>query len=164
MTLQTSISLYSVPGQPGQIASISLYSIYQAVPGWTADGVIPFGRLVRIDSSDNKIKLPSATGQTIVGATVFNMIRNAAYLDSGAIDGIPDGGLADILTKGDIWASCESATAAPGDKVYVRHTADGAKTTLGGVANAAGTGLDLVDGALFLSSTSNGLAVIKLNK
>jgi hypothetical protein len=164
MTLQTSINLYSIPGQPGQIASLSLFSIYQAIPGWTAGGIIPFGRLVQIDTADNKIKLPSATGQTIIGATVFNMARNAAYLDSGDVDGIPNNGLADIMTKGDIWISCESTTVAPGDKVYVRHTADGTKTTLGGVANAAGTGLDLVEDALFLSTASNGLAVIKLNK
>ena len=164
MTLQTSIGLYSIPGQPGQLATTNKVTIYQAVPKWTASGIVPFGRLVALDKTDNTVKLPSATGQLIVGATIYNTAKNAAYLESGNTDGIPNGGFADILSQGDIWVSCESTGAKPGDNVYVRHTADGTKTTLGGVASAAGTGLDLVSGAMFISGTTNGLAIIKLNK
>lgn len=164
MTLQTSIPIYHQKGQPGQIASLSLFNIYQAIPGWTAGSVVPFGRLVALNKTNNTINLPSAAGQQIVGATVFNPTNNSAYLNSGNTDGIASGDYVDIFNRGDIWVSCESTNVKPGESVYVRHTADGLKTTLGGVANAAGTGLELVDGAMFISTASDGLVIIKLNK
>jgi hypothetical protein len=164
MSLQTSIPLYHQKGQAGQVASLNLFSIYQAIPGWVAGSAVPFGRLVSLDTTDNTIDLPSAAGQIIAGVTVFNPTNNAAYLDSSDTDGIASGKFVDILTQGDIWVSCESATAKPGESVYVRHTADGSKTTLGGVANATGTGLELVPGAMFISTASDGLAIIKVNK
>lgn len=164
MSLQTSIPLYSDKAQPGQIATLNHFTIYQAVPGWKAGATVPFGRLVALNQTDNTINLPSGSGSLIVGATVTNVTKNAAYLDSGNTDGAPSGGFVDVMTEGDIWISCESTTVKPGDSVYVRHTADAGKTTLGGVANATGTGLALVSGAMFMSTASNGLAIVKLNK
>lgn len=164
MTLQTSIPLYSQKGQPGQIASLNHFKIFQAIPGWTAAANVPFGRLVALNQTDNTINLPSGSGSLIVGATVTNIAKNSAYLDTTDVDGVPSGGFVDVMTEGDIWISCESTTVKPGDPVYVRHTADSGKTTLGGVANASGTGLALVSGAMFISTASNGLAIVKLNK
>lgn len=158
------IPTYSNPGELGQIATNSPVEIQQALGDLRNKtvAVIPFGRFVRYDSANNTVALPSATGQTIIGATVQNQYKQP-FLDSSGTAGIPVGDLADVLTKGYVWMFCETNTVKPNDPVYVRHTVNGALNQLGAVANVAGTGLDLLPGARFASTASGTIAIVNVN-
>lgn len=163
MAFQTSIETYSQPYQAGQIASLNNLAIYQAIPGLRnlTVNAIPYGRFVRIITATSGVELPSATGQTMAGVTIMNSSNND-FFDS-AVHGVQPQDYADVLSVGDVCVSCEVTTAKPGDPVFVRHTANGGLNVIGGVANAAGTGLDAVASARFVSTVSNGLAVINVN-
>jgi hypothetical protein len=164
MVLQTSIEKYSKPGTAGQIASLNLFHIYQAIPALVnrSGAVIPYGVFVRLDSATNSVRPLSATGQTLLGVTVQNNALAHTYIDS-AVKGVQIDDYVDAMTHGDVFVSCETPAARPGDPVFVRHTANGGLGVIGGVANAAGTGLDAVPQARFVSTVSNGLAVINVN-
>lgn len=129
---------------------------------WNRSGAkLPFGRFVRKDTADG-VALPSATGQAMLGVTLFN--GTECYRDQDEPYGYLDDQQVAIMREGHIIVYCEVAVIAYGDPVYVRHTANGGLNVIGGVANAAGTGLDLVPGAKFASSLVNqNRAVIMLN-
>lgn len=164
MVLQTTIEKYSKPGTAGQIASLNLFHIYQAIPPLVnrTASVIPYGVFVRLDPTTRSIAPLSATGQTLLGVTVQNDAAAQTYLDS-TTKGIQVNDFGDVMTMGDIFTRCETPLARPGEPVYVRHTANGGLNVIGAVANAAGTGLDLVPQARFVSTVSDGLVVIQVN-
>lgn len=122
---------------------------------------IPFGRFVRKDTADG-VALPSATGQRLLGVTLIN--KAESFLDQTEPYGYLENEQVAILKKGEIIVYCEVATVAYSDPVYVRHTADGGLTVIGGVSNVAGTGLDLLPNAKFASSVVfSSRAVISVN-
>ena len=164
MVLQQTRTGYSKPGSAGQIASLNLFHIYQALApliNRTGD-VIPYGRFARIDTAANSIAPLSATGQTLAGVTVQNNAQATTTVDSAVI-GIQPNDFGDLMTHGDIWVECEVPTVRPGEPVFVRHTANGGLNKIGAVANAAGTGLDAVPQARFASTASDGIAIINVN-
>lgn len=163
MAFQTTIETYSKKGQAGQIASLNNMAIYQAIPGLRNLTVtpIPYGRFVRIIAATTGVELPSATGQIMAGITVMNS-NNNDFFDT-VTHGIQPQDFADVMSVGDVWTVCETPLAKPGDPVYVRHTANGGLTNLGAVSNVAGTGLDLVTSARFVSKAYDGLAIVNAN-
>ena len=164
MVLQTTIEKYSKPGTAGQIASLNLFHIYQAIPPLVnrSGAVLPYGVFVRLDPATSSVRLLSATGQTLLGVTCQNDALAQTYIDS-AVKGVQVDDFVDAFTHGDIFVRCETPTARPGDPVFVRHTANGGLNVIGGVANAAGTGLDAVPQARFVSTVADGLVVINVN-
>lgn len=155
---------YSKPGYPGQLASLDLFRISGTIPGYRNRdaAVIPFGRFVRkiTGAAVDAVGVLTAAGQTILGVTVKN---DRLWVPSGGVEGFQVGEQVDILTMGDIWVPCEVTTVQPDQPVFVRHTANGGLNVIGGVANAAGTGLEAVPGAKFKSIRYSGLATITLN-
>lgn len=154
---------YSKPGYPGQLASLDLFRISGTIPGYRNRDLaaLPFGRFViKLASGVDAVGLISAAGQTVLGVSVKN---DRLYVPSGGVEGFQIGEQVDVLTMGDIWVPCEVATVRPDQPVFVRHTANGGLNVIGGVANAAGTGLEAVPGAKFKSIRYSGLATITLN-
>lgn len=151
MVLQTELKTRQTLPAPGVLGTLDHWRITQAQNGrYNKSGdSIPFGVLVRPDPANPGCVLPlSATGQVILGVVYRNPSR--ALIDSETPNEVPNDDLIDVLAKGAVIVHAESASLdAP---VYVRHTVDGANTQIGAVASAAGTGLDLVPNARFISS------------
>lgn len=154
---------YSKPGYAGQLASLDLFRISGTIPGYRnrGPGVIPFGRfVVKLGTGADAVGLISAAGQTVLGVANRN---DTLWTPNGGTEGFQVADQVDVVTMGDVWVPCEVAGVLPDQPVFVRHTANGALTTIGGVANAAGVGLEAVPGAKFKSIRYSGLAVITLN-
>lgn len=149
---QLSIKTESELRMPGSRGTLSDARIEGAQNNrWNRSGAaIPYGRFLVAGTDPGDVVLPSATGQRMLGVSY----RNPAftYLDATDLNAVPDDSMIDVLVEGAIMVSCEATGATIDDPVYVRHTADGLLTTIGGVAIAAGTGLDLVPGARVISS------------
>lgn len=152
MTLQTELKTRQTLPLPGNLGTLDSWRITQAQSQrYNRSGdSIPFGVMVRPDPANPGCVLPlSATGQVILGVVYRNHFR--ALIDSSTPGEVPDGDLIDVLARGAVIVSCEDATANIDDPVYVRHTANGGNTLIGVVASAAGTGLDLLPNARFVS-------------
>jgi hypothetical protein len=122
---------------------------------------VPLGVGVCKAGSDTQCKLPTSAGEAakLFGVAIHSHVEGGA----NGSDDYPIGAMVPVLSRGVAWVKVEAAVV-KGDPVYVRHTADGILTQLGGWSNAAGTGLALVAGAKFISSAAGGgLAQLQVN-
>lgn len=100
---------------------------------------IPYGRFVVHDSgtgtSEMAIKLPSASGDVIVGVLVHSHAHNPSNTT-----GLLDDDIGNVLMEGDVWMIAEEALTVD-DPVFVRYDASGAtgSQALGRVRDDADT-------------------------
>lgn len=126
---------------------------------YRADGTIPFGRFVR-DVGDGTVVLPSATGQTIAGASLHNHLEQ----DANGIAQYVKGDAVPVRKLGRMWVRTEQDVT-PADPLYVRHTVGGEGTALGQVRKDADTDkADAYAKAKFLTSAKAGeLVLVSIN-
>jgi hypothetical protein len=108
-----------------------------------------------------KCKLPTLTGDQIIGVLVFEH-QQASRTLSGVL-ALPAGSVASIMRNGVIWVVCEKAVN-EGDPVFVRHAANGGNTQLGAATDTDdSTFTSLLANARFASTTTGaGLAQVEL--
>lgn len=133
----------------GQIRSTQNYTFtkgsLEEVTNFSATDYLPYGRFV-VRSTDPEatvgdIELPSTTGQTLIGVTVWS--DTDEKLADGT-SGYPPKTAAAYLYKGPIAMIAETAMTS-GGAIYARHTANGALDQRGRVrADADGGNADLV--------------------
>jgi len=126
-------------------------------------GAVPFGVGVARGSEDNLARLPSDSGDTLLGITVLDQTEvNQLTTGTHEYDGDD---VMSILRKGRIYVVPEDAVTVDGD-VYVRVTASGANTQLGAIRsdNDSGNAIQLT-GAVFQDSAGAGeFAIVEINK
>lgn len=163
MAFQTSITRAPVAAVEGMLAD----SQHSDVLSKLAKAQTAPGRAVRIDTADTfeQVSVPTAAAQVTgdattappIGVTFWDNTQNTNPY--AANDPIP------VLRSGKIWVICEDAVD-PSKPVYIRHTANGGNTVIGGFAGAAGTGLSLAPAGwrwLSKTTTTNQLAVLAVN-
>lgn len=108
-----------------------------------------------------KAKLPTLTGDQILGVVVFEQHKASRAL-SGVL-ALPAGEVASIMRQGVVWVVCEKAVN-EGDPVFVRHAANGGNTQLGAVTDTDdSTFTSQLTNARFASTTTAaGLAQVEL--
>lgn len=157
---------------PGVALDVSVNAGITAVQTTAAAAAasVPFGRaIVRVQPGDytepgyaGQGRLPSAAGD-ITGGHIYIAECDPTVLQSGlSVPGYPPNSAMTCGRDGRWVVECETAVA-PGDPVYVRHTANGALNKIGAFANASGTGLALYGNAVWHKPSVGGLAVIQLN-
>jgi hypothetical protein len=163
MAFQTSITRSPAVGLEGMLAD----SNDVVVDSCIAKAQVAPGRCVRRDTADATpiVSVPTSAAQVTGDATnapplgVTMLDVTALTNPYAANDPVP------IVRYGTMWVIREDA----GDEstpVYVRHTANGGNTVIGGFAGAAGTGLALAPaGFRWLSKTTatNQLAKLFIN-
>ncbi len=105
---------------------------------------------------------PTAPGSNILGASIWNQQR---FLNWNAVNGYYEyqpNDLVSLLEEGDIVMYSEVAVDV-GQPVYNRIAVNGALTRIGGLSNAAGTGLELVPRARFLEKSAPGLVRVHVD-
>lgn len=120
---------------------------------------IAAGRLC-VRQSEGKARLPTAAGDITTAGLVLGVSRYDAMRPS---PGYAVNDVVAVLHNGVIWVLVEDAVT-EGGAVYVRHTANGGATTIGGFRGTTDTGAALLGNATFRSSASAaGLAMLELN-
>lgn len=163
MAFQTSITRSPAVGVEGMIAN----SNHVRVASKLAKAQVAPGRAVRFDTADTfeQASVPTsaaqvtgdATNAPCVGVTMWD--TTALSNPYAANDPLP------ILKQGEIFVVREDA-GNDSTPVYIRHTASGGNTVIGGFAGAAGTGLSLAPtGFRWMSTTTatNQLAILAVN-
>lgn len=142
-------------GLPGMGSLTSYVDTRQAFTGLSAGENLDYGILAKI--TGNQALPPSAATDKIAGMVRRpNPTIKVRYDLNDLCELIPlSGNQLILLAEGAI---------ADGSDIFVRHTADGAKTQLGIVAGAAGTGLVKVPGltALGTSYSINGMTAVRV--
>jgi hypothetical protein len=137
---------------------------------------IPAGSFVVKGTADHQAKLPASSAELAAGRqlgfTIYSPTREQSRNVSAGFQGqISDGAVSfqeretiGVLRRGRIYAVVEDAHDF-GDPVYIRHTANGGNTRLGGVRTDADTAnATLVPGAVIRSTgVAGALAVIEIN-
>lgn len=159
MPLNDSNDIRERPGFPGQIAECDLQNITSGmaeedllVGVFVASGVAPRGYI-----------LPAAAAD-VVGINVLPLGQEERSTtnaqDAEGRHFIPNESKVSVADFGSFYVFAEGAPARGGE-VYVRVAVDGALDVIGGVAPAAGTGLELLPGAVFKGTASNGVAEVR---
>lgn len=108
---------------------------------------LPWGRVVVAGSSEGGVKLPSATGQRVLGVLVADQYEKDHLTNE---TGLPAGKPASVIKKGHIFMVAETDLTA-GTTLFFRHTANGtpgANEALGRIRGNADTAK--ADAATFL--------------
>lgn len=146
----------------------------QAFPGLIADAAsppdilsraneesanVPFGLAVVLGTDGfNQFKLPSATGETVLGVLAHRHNR-----DDVEADGLNEGEVGDVLKRGRIWVVTEEAVAPDAD-VYFRHTAPGAEQVGAFRTDADTANADQITSARWVAATSGaGIAQLDIS-
>lgn len=127
-------------------------------------GLIPWGRVIVLDGTTKKPRLPSATGQTVLGISWLVQIYENE-LNGNSDSGVPNGSMFDYVAQAEIAVFVEE-TIVVGDPVYFRHTANGAgKAIVGRFRNDADTNTcDLFPNSRWIQgATAGNLAVLAIN-
>lgn len=153
--MQTSYSSTPAVALAGQLGDTGI----KHVETHRASVAIPFGRIVAYDSA-GVCKLPTATGQTLLGAALHAHLEQSD--DSDAEYAIDDAVAVGKLCR--VYLHTEQDVT-PADPVYVRFTANGAGTAAGQVRKDADTDkADAWTKAKFLTSASAGeLVLVSIN-
>ena len=159
MPVQTTYSAEHAAAFEGQRANLGLININSKV---AQDSDVPFGRAVVRGTADNQAKLPTATGQGLVGITEMTTAwsENASDLHLYS-----ENREMNIIDFGEVWVYTEQSVV-PGDAVYFRHTADTAPLDVIGRfrKDASGGDADLIVGASFETTTAaGGIAKVKMD-
>lgn len=164
---QTDYSVFQARGIEGRIPNDRIVNHIRGTQDEYYNGhtaAIPFGRVIRRDSTDPTKVLPlSADAQTMAGVTIFSDVYEK---DASGVAGIPVGRPASIMTEGEVWMIAEEAVT-PSDTVFARflmNGSPGAFDAVGRVRNDADNGgsverADAVPHAKFLHSAAAGEAV-----
>lgn len=143
----------------GMLANLEPYKIRFCSDPKRVKNDTKFGVPVALDATDKKLVVqPTATGAKIVGILVSNFQKAVKTIDGEVgLQALED---ASVMEEGEIVMYAENAVKAY-DPVFFRHTADATKKGIGDVTNAAGTGLDQLNGAMF-TQTTNGAGFVKV--
>ncbi|MEY2833309.1 MAG: hypothetical protein RLZZ574_2568 [Cyanobacteriota bacterium] len=95
-----------------------------------------------------RVSKPVAAGSKIVGISQTNPTLLMVWDEALTCFKFPVNSNVNAATGGDLYMHTEVPVEV-GDKVYFRHTVDGAKNRIGAIANAAGVGLELLPNAIF---------------
>lgn len=124
---------------------------------------IPFGVFVVRGTTENKVKLPAAASDEIIG-----VVESSFWADNQAMSGADgvaaSGGQMSVIEQGTVWVQVEEAVSA-GDPVYVRFASDGGSNTQKGkVRKSVDSGrARKVHGAKFaIGAGSGGYAMVDL--
>lgn len=126
---------------------------------------VPFGRAVVIEgqATDGELiaRLPDTAGEVpdILGVA---MATNAIAKSEGEYAVYPAQSAMNVMRMGRIYVPVEDAVSDLNAGVYVRHAEDGALDQIGGFASEAGSGLAQWEGARWLRSRQDGVAVIQI--
>jgi hypothetical protein len=124
---------------------------------------IPFGVFVARGTSENKVLLPAAATDVLVGVVESSFWAENQSL-SGSAGVAASGGSMNVIESGTVWMPVEEAMAV-GDPVYVRFTSDGGDNTQKGkIRNDADSGrARLVHGAkVAIAAASGSFAMIDI--
>jgi hypothetical protein len=168
---QSTVNLFQQQGYEGTFITKESVSIRGALRPYlnnTTD-IIPFGRaLILASGSTTNIQLPSGSGNTIIGVSVFNDFQKGFYISNPLSQGYAIGANVEVLIKGigDVMVWSNTATNID-DPVYVRYQNGVAGyqgvAGLGTFRNSANADYLLWNGARFVTPTSGaGLAVINI--
>lgn len=155
--MQTAYNTDKVVANEGGIADFNPTDIISKA---CEDANIPFGRLVVRGTADSQCALPSATGDSPLGITLFthkeqNVDGTTTYNQYDAVN---------VARKGVVFVKPETAVSA-GDAVYFRHTAGAGDLTVGRFTDSAAVAnADLLVGAVYDSDRdSDGFAKVSIN-
>lgn len=154
---QTSYSNTFSEGIAGMLYDLRAHEVITRINDDGTD--IPFGVAVA-RKADGTIKLPTLTGDLILGVAVFDQSRENRALASDAA--IADGSPMNVLRKGVVWVEVEDACT-EGGVVYVRHAGSGDKGAFKGSDDS--TNASLLAGARWLSTqaSAGGLALLEID-
>jgi hypothetical protein len=159
--MQTTYPTDIASGFEGQTADSRLSTKVSRVNAETSAN-LPFGRAVKDDGTGKGAKLFADEDDSFLGVTAFEHNVNAHLASNGAVE--PKRMVA-VQTQGAIRVKPEQAVA-PGDPVYVRHTAGTGAQTIGRFRKDADTDKAvLLAGARWDSVTTaaDQIAVLVLN-
>lgn len=138
--------IYDASGSPKQIETYN-----------NPDDTIPFGRFVaKVAADDDGIKLPSASDDVIMGATVRDeTIQTNVFVPLSAIP---------TMKRGIIHIRAETDVT-PDDPVYIRFASGSGGDELGVVRNDSdsGTALLLSNASFFNSTDENSNVAVEIN-
>jgi hypothetical protein len=129
--------------------------------GYNKTGVVlPYGRPVVYSGNNKEVRLPNATGQTVVGILVLSRLFEDAVNAQGD-SGYPTDESVVYLKEGDIFVRVETDINY-GDAPYFRHTANGVgKDVIGRFRDGADTATcDLLPNASFFPLFENPASTI----
>lgn len=170
---QTSYAEQFTVGQLGQLAD---QGFTDKVSRYSA-AVIPFGRLVALDTNPGKVKLPAAAtdildansesrpveGIVISTQAIQEQATNTLGVANANVPAYPIGYNFSVLRKGRVWVWAEEAVT-PADQVFVRHTAAGNNKPGNFRQDADTANAALLKGARFMSTTTGaGLVLVEIN-
>lgn len=159
MPVQTTYTAEHNAAFEGQRATLELTNVMSKV---AEDGDIPFGRAVVRGTADNQAKLPTATGQSLMGITEMTTAWSETSSDLHLYEQYRE---MNIIDFGSVWVYTEQSVV-PGDAVYFRHTAEASPLNIVGRfrKDSSSSNADLIQGAAFETTTAaGGIAKIKLN-
>lgn len=165
MSRQTSVSFTPNAAIPGDVHGDIGASMTRA-----ASVVMQGGLLAVLASNDDDCKLPTASGDITsvlkpLGVTRSNVARDPNFPSGGTAGYTYQiGDSVELVSRGRVWVTVEEAVA-PGDDVYVRHTASGGNTQRGSFRTSSDSSTAaLLAGARYLTTASaDGLALVDLN-
>ncbi len=143
----------------------------------TTGAVCPFGVMVAIGAADDRLKRLTGPSDKLIGVVLFEHANNSAVLGAslatpapayGAADttvhGVPDKYMASVMRWGPVQVAVEGVVAAE-SPCFVRHTANGANTTIGAFRadSDGGTAMRVPNARFMTSTTAAGSAQVMLD-
>jgi hypothetical protein len=165
MAFQTTITRSPALGVEGMVADSNELTVDSKL---VKAATLAPGRAVRVataDAATDYVTVPAAAAEVTGDATnppcfgVTMWDGTALSNPYVANDPVP------VVRVGVVWVISEAATN-PTLPVYIRHTANGGNTTIGGFSSAAGTGLSLAPAGWRWASSqtaTTGLAKLQIN-
>lgn len=143
-------------GQPGSLNQVRIRYCHNEN---MAAVEIPLTAALSLSPTDTSFVIPATDTSVILGIAAPNFQR--PLINNNGVFSYRVNDPVSILEEGDITMLSE-APVKYGDKVFIRHTVNGAFTKLWTVSNAAGTGLrELIGGQFVESLAVPGLVKIK---
>lgn len=151
MAFQTSITRSPVNGVEGMIADSNEVVAESKI----AKTTLAPARAVRVDSADafDIVTVPTAAAQVTGDATNAPPIGVTMWDGTAPSNPYVAGDPVSVIREGSVYVLSE-ATVNPSLPVYIRHTANGGNTIIGGFSSAAGTGLSLAPAGWRWASTT----------
>jgi hypothetical protein len=166
--VQKTVNLTQGLAFEGQILTNNYGSIRGALRPYfnNTSFTIPYGRVVvKVSGSKTNIQLPTASGTTPEGITIFNDFRSPVSFDNLGTQGYANKEQVSVLKGGGIDVVVWSEVAVDiDDAVFYRHAgADNVNTFLGRFSNVTGANFTAYTNARFITKTNGaGLAVINI--
>jgi len=167
MTVQTTYLTQLPVAYEGQVADSSMHN--EIVSSYVSATCAP-GRMLCRDTSDTLSKLPASAADLAVpiGISIYDSAKAPGLYGATLPTGQTFPAAVPCLRRGRMWVIAE-ITVTQGQPVFVRHTANGGSTILGGFRNTADAvlGVDTaaqIDNAVWATSATTGnLAQVEIN-